>query len=710
MKKMVFITIIAALWTGFFVLSCHATPTKILVNVVEEGGGSSDAMIKSSEMMIARELTSGSFEVLTSDDLSAGNGLSSSDLKSARSGSAPGLRKAAATHGAAFILSAKARTKISEEDVLNMKMNKAATSFSYKIINAATGKTVDMDSLTVSGASRSPEAAAQASFQKLSTDIAGRIAKKVPLKLSATESKQLASYKTSLKPKPAPKPKPQPQPVAQEPAMTVAQAQAPANMTQTQTNAPLPETAPESAAPQKPKDGPEIVILNPPPTRGFMPVSKKKELTIEGLAVDPAGISEVRINGEKVGHDKEGRFMLPVALSPGENRFLVMAVNTKGQMVSKEVGVNQDQDSAPPEIVLLQPSVTRGFQVMLKPEAKKTVIEGMVKDESNLLFVRINSENVPIGENGHFIHEMPVSDATTDIAIEAADVNGNVARKSLSMARGDKAWAESSANPTSVSAGPAVKPVFWGLAIGVSKYSSTAINLKYADKDALELEKFFNAQAGKSFSEVHFKTLVNDQVSRDTIIESITQHLGMAAPEDIIFLFVAGHGIKHRQSGSYYFMPADADFDTVLSKGLRMSDFEESIKILSQNVNKIIVAMDTCHSGAMEVGMRGGGDSEDLAAAMNAASGLYILSASKAGEVSMESDDFKLNSTSGGHGAFTFTLVEAMQGKADYDKDGNVSLNEVFQFVSRQVPRLTNGQQHPYFRMQGTDLPLVNLN
>ncbi|MFZ2630453.1 MAG: caspase family protein [Desulfosalsimonadaceae bacterium] len=707
MKKIVFITGIVALWTGLFALSCNAAQTKILINVVEEGGGSGDAMIKSSEIMIARELINKGFDVMTSDDLSGG------DLRAARSGSAPGLRKAAANHGAAYILSAKARTRISEEDVLNMKMNKAATSFSYKIINAASGKTVDMDSLTVSGASRSPEAAAQTSFQKLSADISGRIAQKVPRQLSASESSKLASYKTSLKPKPAPKPKPkpqpQPQPAAQQPAMTVAQASPEA--AKAQPAAPAPETAQESvpATPEKPKEGPEIVILNPPPTRGFMPVSKKKELTIEGLAVDPTGISEVRINGEKVNHDKEGRFMLPVTLSPGENRFLVMAVNTKGRMVSKEVGINQDQDTAPPEIVLLQPSVTRGFQVMIKPESKKTVIEGMVKDESNLLFVRINSENVPIGENGHFLHELPVSDATTDIAIEAADVNGNVASKSLSLARGDKAWAASPQNPPSAAAGPAVKPVLWGLAIGVSKYSSTAINLKYADQDAIALEKFFNAQAGKSFSEVHFKSLTNDQVSRDTIIESITQHLGMAAPEDVIFLFVAGHGIKHRQSGSYYFMPADADFDTVLSKGLRMSDFEESIKILSQNVNKIIVAMDTCHSGALEVGMRGGGESEDLAAAMNAASGLYILSASKAGEVSMESPEFKLNSNSGGHGAFTFTLVEAMQGKADYDKDSNVSLNEMFQFVSRQVPRLTNGQQHPYFRMQGTDLPLVSL-
>jgi hypothetical protein len=692
MKKIAIIGI-CALMTGLFASAGHAaSPTKVMINVVEESGdSSSEAMIKGTEMLIARELLNNQFDVLTSDDLSAGKGLSDEDVTAARKGSMTEMRKAAALRGAAYIVSAKAKTSVSEEEVINMKMNKAVTSFSYRIVNAATGRTIDMDSVSFSSADRSAEKATHSSFKKLSTEMAQRIQKKLPAKLSAKQSKELASYKNSVMPSLKPKV------IAKAvvtPAMDMAQA-------------PSPQT--DSGAAKKPSSGPEIVILNPPPTRGFKTVSRLKKLSIEGMAVDPTGISEVRINGEKVGYDQEGRFMHPVTLRPGENRFLVMAVNTAGKMVSKEVAIDRDQDSSPPDIVLLRPGVTRGFQVAIKPKVKKTIVEGMIKDESNLLFVRINDTEIPISENGHFLYEMPVTVATKAISIEAADIHGNISRKSLEVTRGKNAWTESPSNPSLSSGRPAVKPVLWGMAIGVSKYSSSAINLRYADQDAMKLAKFFESQAGKSFSEVHFKTLINDQVSRNSIIEGITQHLGMAAPNDIIFLFVAGHGIKHRQSGSYYFMPADADFDTVLSKGLRMSDFEESIKILSKNVNKIIVAMDTCHSGALEVGMRGGGDSEDLAAAMNAASGLYILSASKAGEVSMESDKFKLDPKFSGHGAFTYTLVQAMQGQADYDKDNYVSLNEIFQFVSRQVPRLTSGQQHPYFRMQGTDLPLLKL-
>lgn len=703
MKKIIIISLCMAI-AGFFASAgLAATPTKVMINIVEESGdGASEAMIKSTEMLIAKELLNNQLDVLTSDDLSAGSGLSDDDVAAAKTGSMTQMRKAAAIKGAAFILSAKAKTRVSEETVINMSLNKAVTSFSYRIVNAASGRTIDMDSLSFSSADRSAEKAAHSTYEKLSMEMAGRIQKKLPAQLSDTEAKKLASYKNIVAPKPAMKPKVMPKKVVT--VTTPDSASADSGMTVAQASPPSQAVSPASL---KQAGGPEIVILNPPPTRGFMPVSRKKELTIEGLAKDPTGISEVRINGERVSHDPEGRFLHPVTLSPGENRFLVMAVNTSGKMVSKEVAVDRDQDSTPPDIVLLRPGVTRGFQVAIKPKLKATTIEGMIKDESALLFLRINNTEVPVSHNGHFLYEMPVSDATRSISIEAADIHGNISRKSLEVTRGESAWTESSPGPAIAKTG--MKPVLWGMAIGVSKYQSSAIDLKYADQDALKLASFFQEQAGKSFSEVHFKTLVNDQVTRNSIIEGITEHLGKAAPDDIIFLFVAGHGTKHRQSGSYYFMPADADFDSILSKGLRMSDFEESIKILSKNVNKIIVAMDTCHSGALEVGMRGGAESEDLAAAMNAASGLYILSASKAGEVSMESDKFKLDPKFSGHGAFTYTMIDAMQGAANYDKDDYISLNEVFQYVARQVPRLTNGQQHPYFRMQGTDLPLLQI-
>jgi len=86
------------------------------------------------------------------------------------------------------------------------------------------------------------------------------------------------------------------------------------------------------------------------------------------------------------------------------------------------------------------------------------------------------------------------------------------------------------------------------------------------------------------------------------------------------------------------------------------------------------------------------------------------LSASKGGEESLENEAFKLDKEDTGHGAFTYIMIEGMSGKANNDGDDYISLNELFQYVAKHVPRLTKGRQHPYFRSEGTDMPFVILS
>ncbi|MEZ4549584.1 MAG: hypothetical protein R2860_02380 [Desulfobacterales bacterium] len=179
MKKTIIMSLCVMAAMLFTAVLYAAVPTKVMINIVEESGdGDAAAMIKSTEMLIAKELLNNALDVLTSDDLSAGSGLSDDDVAAARTGSMTEMRKAAAIKGAAFILSAKAKTRVSEETVINMSLNKAVTSFSYRLVNAASGRTIDMDSLSFSSADRSAEKAAHSTYEKLSEEMAHRIQKK----------------------------------------------------------------------------------------------------------------------------------------------------------------------------------------------------------------------------------------------------------------------------------------------------------------------------------------------------------------------------------------------------------------------------------------------------------------------------------------------------------------------------------------------------
>jgi uncharacterized caspase-like protein len=66
-----------------------------------------------------------------------------------------------------------------------------------------------------------------------------------------------------------------------------------------------------------------------------------------------------------------------------------------------------------------------------------------------------------------------------------------------------------------------------------------------------------------------------------------------------------------------------------------------------------------------------------------------------------------------GHGLFTHYLVQGLRGAADLDRDGIVSLQEVYQYLEQQVAqksRSIGGNQHPVMKgeLEGL-LPLIKV-
>jgi len=47
----------------------------------------------------------------------------------------------------------------------------------------------------------------------------------------------------------------------------------------------------------------------------------------------------------------------------------------------------------------------------------------------------------------------------------------------------------------------------------------------------------------------------------------------------------------------------------------------------------------------------------------------------------------------GGHGVFTYYLLQGLKGGADYSKDNRVSLGEIIPYLSEQVRRATGNAQ-----------------
>lgn len=142
----------------------------------------------------------------------------------------------------------------------------------------------------------------------------------------------------------------------------------------------------------------------------------------------------------------------------------------------------------------------------------------------------------------------------------------------------------------------------------------------------------------------------------------------------------------------------DANSQNITTKGLRWSDFEEEVAALGARVKNIILMLDTCHSGALQIGMRGIEVTPDLSTAFQR-KGTYVLAAASEDEGAVEDSKW-------GHGAFTHAILSGLKGGADYNVDRIVDILELFHYVEARVAEMTKGLQHPRFQMGGGALPL----
>src|SRR5216683_3881012 len=81
------------------------------------------------------------------------------------------------------------------------------------------------------------------------------------------------------------------------------------------------------------------------------------------------------------------------------------------------------------------------------------------------------------------------------------------------------AWAETAA-PS--------KGTLWVFAVGVSQYRNSMIDLEFADNDAQTLAAMLAQRAAGVFATVNTKVLVNDQVTRKSVIDGMLSFFAAA--------------------------------------------------------------------------------------------------------------------------------------------------------------------------------------
>jgi uncharacterized caspase-like protein len=296
---------------------------------------------------------------------------------------------------------------------------------------------------------------------------------------------------------------------------------------------------------------------------------------------------------------------------------------------------------------------------------------------------------------------LPLEAGQNVIAVSASDEAGNTEQKIVTVKR--EAGSQTAAAPAPVAPKPTkaegIRGQRWAVVVGISRYQNAhdIPNLRYADRDASAMYEFLRSPQGGGYPESHVKLLLNENATYLALRDALFTFLQRAIAEDLVIVYISGHGAPDpKNQKNLYFLAYDTDVSRMASTAFPMWDLETAVQrqIAAQ---KVVIITDTCHSGAV-----GGGigtralDSRDnlinkyLLGIAQAKRGVAVLTASEAGERSLESENW-----GGGHGVFTHYLLKGLRGEADHNGDGVVSLGEVMDYTSENVRRDTNSQQHP---------------
>jgi hypothetical protein len=174
--------------------------------------------------------------------------------------------------------------------------------------------------------------------------------------------------------------------------------------------------------------------------------------------------------------------------------------------------------------------------------------------------------------------------------------------------------------------------------------------LPCCEKDAIDMFRWAESQKGKLFDQVHARKMVDGEAKSKDILDALRGLKDKVKTGDYVIVYLSGHGGVGKDN-RFEFCAYDGN--------LGWSEIQAALRDVRGTV---IVILDACHSGGV-----------------NSGDNLIVLSASLRDQCSLGGADKDHNSL------YTQFLLEALNGQADMNRDGFISLAEVDAYVSGKL-------------------------
>jgi len=245
---------------------------------------------------------------------------------------------------------------------------------------------------------------------------------------------------------------------------------------------------------------------------------------------------------------------------------------------------------------------------------------------------------------------------------------------------------------------------FWGIFVGAHDYRGEALDLTFPANDARALHDTMGLAATTEIYRrgVNLRLLTTDSEDPADLptranLEAAFAALKEARPQDVVMLYMAGHGMTY--AGEYYYPTSEfgdhESLDDPIARGERAVSGEELQSwLLESGAGKRTMILDTCEAGGVGEEDEGGdavalaGRSADVTRAqaledLYDRTGVFVLAGASEGKRSYEASRY-------GHGVLSYALLQGLRGPGLVDGD-LVDIGQLFLHVQRQVPELARG-------------------
>ena len=329
------------------------------------------------------------------------------------------------------------------------------------------------------------------------------------------------------------------------------------------------------------------------------------------------------------------------------------------------------------------PTNSRGFSIEVS--ATKPDIDGEfiinIQTSVDTASLKIDDEEQGPNKFGAYaIRRLARVGVANVITVTAKDFNGNTATKTVSVTRQavDSRPTFARLNPLNVKPRPARDTV--AIIIGIQNYKLIP-KAEYANQDAQDFYDYASRALG--IRQENIKLLLDDEADVSGILTAFQEWLPLKVRKGKtdVYVFYSGHGLPSTDGKSLYFLPVGANKNLVAKTAISQREIVDALK--ATQPKSVTMFIDSCYSGQIRTGETLLASARPIVMKVDEVAyppEFTVITASASDQIASSSPDLK-------HGIFSYYLMKGLEGEADENRDGTISIGKLQSYLAERVPR-----------------------